>query len=355
MTDSKDDLSYLLGNLALKEKGLVIDEQSQKLQKEIDRAGFRIFECLSDKGYFAWTPPRDAPYKNLASVTKTKDLSLSCIDLKGKPDPLVEPSTIRTPKSFLSLAPQEHMNEFPHGKIEIICLHVAATNRGINFAEVDFAFGGSTLAMLATCDDSDPFMVTCIPGTKTLLITKQKDYIKNISDVGFQFERLMTGRPMDDVLSDDASIEHMHVMNIGTHRVFFSAETDAMMQNSPVEIKASNPRYWGTKVMFQMISSGSTNLCVGKKGRGALYGVEIQTLQQVARTALASSKVQALERNILNGMENIQTQMKSASPGDVFKVSFRGTSLVLLPTRGRSADILPPANIVRELMGTNSS
>ena len=159
---------------------------------------------------------------------------------------------------------------------------------------------------------------------------------------------------MEDAASDDSSVEHLHVMNIGTYRVFFRAETDAILEGSPVEIKASNPRYWGTKVMFQMISSGSTKLCHGQKSRGSLTGVEIQSLVQVASTALAYTSVETLERNILKGMESIQSQMKDASPGEVFKVSFQGTSLRLLPVRGRSADVLPPPEIVHELIAAPS-
>jgi hypothetical protein len=353
-----DDLSSLLGNLVLKEKGLLpIDEKSKRFQHELSRAGFRIFECLSDHGYFSWNPPHDAAYQNLASITRADQLMLSSyLNVDGRPDPLVDPKSIRTPKSFLSLPPQgTTKNQFPYGKLDVICFHVAAKYRGIDFGDIDFAFGGSTLEMLATCDASDPFLVTCLPGTKTIMVVKNKDYTKNLSDVGFQFERLMTGRSMADADSDCSCVEHLHLMNIGSHRVFFRAETDAILDDSPVEIKASNPRYWGTKVMFQMISSGSTKLCHGAKGRGNLIGVEIQSLQQVARNALPqySTSTETLERNILNGMESIRSQIEAAAtPGDVFKVSFHLSSLKLLPVRGRSADILPPADILRDLIST---
>jgi len=349
MADEKGLLS-LLENLALGEEDVKsIDDQSKKLQKELHQAGFRIFECLSDKGYFSWNPSNDAPYINLQSVQSVKDLSLSYLDVNGTPETLVKISTIRTPTRFLTLDPNEHKSEYPHSKNDIIALHVAAKYRGINFSNIDFVFGGSTLEMLATCDASEPYMLTCIPGTDSVLISKRKDYIKNSADIGFQFERLMTGNRMDDT-SLNESVDHMHIMNIGSHRVLFRAETDAIMDGSPVEIKASNPRYWGSKVMFQMISSGSTKLCHGEKGRGSLTRVEMKSLHLVAETALASSNIKTLERNILNSMESIQAQMKSATPGDVFKVSFRGTKLLLTLARGLSADILPPADVVRELM-----
>lgn len=369
-SNSKDDLSVLLGNLALKDDNkVVVDEKSKALQEHINRTGFRIFECLSDNGYFSWNAPPDANYLDLSSITSTEQLNLSSyLDLNGTPGDLVDHKSIRMPKPFLSnLPPYEHKNQFPRGKIDIVCFHVAAHHRGVNFDDIDFAFGGSTLGMLASCNESDdPYMVTRVPGTpKTIMVAKNKDYIKNLSDVGFQFERLMTGRPMEDASSDEASVEHLHVMNIGDggsssdsnkYRVLFRAETDALLEGNPVEIKASNPRYWKTNVMFQMISSGSTNICHGSKGRGSLTGVQVQSLQQVARTALAAPrKKEDLERNILNGMKSIQSQMEGATPGDVFKVSFHKGVLKLLPVRGRSANILPPADIARQLISTRVS
>jgi hypothetical protein len=348
-----DDIASLLGNLALKDNGQVIDDKSGQLQRELNVAGFRIFECLCDKGFFSWNSPHGAPYRNVGSIASSDQLMISSyLDLDGRPDSLVDPRSIRTPKAFLFLEPHETRNKFPHGNIEIISLHVAARFRGVDFADVDFVFGGSTLEMLATCDAaSDPFMVTIVPGTKTIMVVKNKDYTKNASDLGFQFERLMTGKAMDDMGSMESTVEHLHTMNVGPYHVLFRAETDAIDDGSPVEIKASNPRYWGTKVMFQMISSGSTKLCHGKKGRGSLTGVSNQSLQHVAQTALAAGlRVRTLERNIEKGMESIRDQTKEASPGDVFKVSFQGVSLKLLPARGRSADILPQADVTKELI-----
>lgn len=371
---SHDDLTTLLDNLALKDSsgGVKIDKKLAKLQKEIDRIGFRIFECITDKGYFAWTPLPPAQragtsYVSLSNVNNSDQLMISkYLDLDGKPDTLVSSSSIRTPKIFLSsFGPHEHKNEFPHGKLDIICLHVATKYRGIDFDkdDINFVFGGSTLEMLARCDDSDPYMVIRIPGTsKTILVSKNKDYVKNLSDVGFQFERLMTGRAMDAASSDWSTVEHLHVMNVGTFRVLFHAETDAVVTEEtdssdndndvPVEIKASNPRYWGTKVMFQMISNGSTKLCHGIKSRGSLQAVKIQSLYQVAQTALLTTNTATLERNIITNMKSIESQMKNATPGDdVFKISFHGTTLSLLPMRGRSSTgILPPPSIVRELL-----
>ena len=141
------------------------------------------------------------------------------------------------------------------------------------------------------------------------------------------------------------------LMNVGSFRVFFRAETDATDERgNPVEIKASNPRYWGTKVMFQMISSGSTKLCLGIKSRGSLAGISVKPLQEVAMDAISGRSVKSLEKNIVNGMKSMRDQMASAVPGEAFKVSFVGGSLKLTSARGRSSIILPPEDIMLKLM-----
>jgi hypothetical protein len=50
----------------------------------------------------------------------------------------------------------------------------------------------------------------------------------------------MTGKPMRGYHSGVlGSVEHLHVMNVGTYRVFFRAEVDAVddSDGDPVEIK----------------------------------------------------------------------------------------------------------------------
>jgi hypothetical protein len=257
------------------------------------------------------------------------------------------------------LRPYETPNRFPYGNVDVVALHVASTHRGVPLDGIDFCFGGSTLGMLASCDSSDPYMVTRVPGTTgTLLVVKSKEYVADYTAHGFQFERLMTGIPMDDMDAAQGCTEHLHVVDVGGHRVLFRAETDALLSDGtgPVEIKASNPRYWGTKVMFQMISSGSPYLCHGTKRRGDLVGVTVKSLQEVSRSSIrGDDHLKTLEQNILRGMESLRTQMADAAPGDVFKVSFdRNGSLQLLPVKGRSGDILPPPHVVQELIGRSS-
>jgi hypothetical protein len=81
----------------------------------------------------------------------------------------------------------------------------------------------------------------------------------------FQFQRLVTGKRLDDHSEVMDSVDHFQVMQVGKYKVLFFAQTDAALGDdmTPVKVKASNPIYWGTKVMFQMIASGSTMVCYG--------------------------------------------------------------------------------------------
>jgi hypothetical protein len=86
-------------------------------------------------------------------------------------------------------------------------------------------------------------------------------------------------------------------MKIGERTVLFRVEADAKDdESSPVEVKESNPHYWVTKVMFQMISSGSSKLCHGEKSRGVLTRVTFMSLSTVSKNALENANVSSLQK-----------------------------------------------------------
>ena len=192
------DISNLIGELSIKAASSNTkhnkSKSSLRLQSDIDRAGFRIFECISDDGFFSWNPPRGEKYQNQGSVTSPNIFKVY-LDLDGKPPCLLRPSSVRTPRYFSSLPPDEHDNKFPFGKNHIIGLHVALCHRGIDLSTIDFAFGGSSLEVLATRDTGgNPYVATLVPGTSsgngdgrcTILLVKNKEYVKNLSDPGKQ-------------------------------------------------------------------------------------------------------------------------------------------------------------------------
>lgn len=166
------------------------------------------------------------------------------------------------------------------------------------------------LIYLASKNDSDPFIASFILGTKCIIVVNKKEYEDNLADVGYQFKRYVTGKNMMDT-KKTANIEQIHTIQIGTKKVLFHADVDTVNSDgSLVKAKTSNPRYWGTRVMFQMISCGSSKLCHGRKSRRVLTRVTMKSLSEVSLDALQYVDVKSLQRNILDGMDAIQSQLK---------------------------------------------
>jgi hypothetical protein len=326
-------------------------------QAELNLTQFTIFTPLSDCGYYKWSPnnnARSTATSNLSNIQSSVEI-INQIDLETKPPKLVPSSQLRLPQRFyMSLPAQEFSNQYPYGQYEIASLRVATNHRNVNLNEIDFIFGGSTLEMLARHDMSNPYMVTRVPTTSnTILVVKCKEYIQNLSDFGFQFERFVTGGNMKNVSNKIEFVEHMHTMQIGsTYKVLFCAELDGIdAEGDPVEITSKNPKYWGTNVMFQMISVGCPSLCCGTKGRDILTEVRIRRLSDVASEALRRDNRSRLEQNIIDGMKALQEQMVDKDDGEVYKVSFdRNGKLQLLRANTRNAVLLPPINVVKELL-----
>jgi hypothetical protein len=264
-------------------------------------------------------------------------------------------SRLRLPRSFASLyGAKEFNNAYPYGQYHVASLYVASKHCGIDLNDIDFVFGGSTLEMLAQCDHSVSYKAVRIPGTqKTCLVVTSKEYTQNKGDLGFQFERLVTGESMNDVSADIAFIEHMHVMKVGTYRVLFQAETDAVSNDGPVEVTASNPYHWGTKRMFQLISNGCPTLCQGIKDRSKqLVQVKLVPFSDLARNALMEASCSQLERRILQGLDALRDELADSEEGEEFRIQFSHNESLYLESRFKKdgAVLLPPTEIVKELL-----
>jgi hypothetical protein len=336
---------------------------SSTLKEELQATHFTIFEDVIDLGYFGWCPTKSKrstskkKYHKIQTATATEIKSL--VDVDGQPDALVDIAGIQQqlPIHFPSLPPQKHMNKFPYEVPHIASLHVVANYRrdAVDLAALDFVFGGSTLQMLATGvisgGKSTNYVACKVPHTNAIVVKKHKIYNADYADMGFQFERLVTGFQLAD-RHNPMAVEHLQVIQMRGFQVLFSAEADAVDESETVvEIKASNPKMWGSKTMFQMISSGSTKLCVGTKSQGTLTRVAYQSLRDVASKAVRSpGNVAALEDSILGNMTAIQERMKDYEPGVVVKIQFHGANktLELAPING--VDLLPAHGVVEELL-----
>lgn len=401
-----DSLSRLQLSSSCKETATTIRSTATNatrnaLEEELQATHFTIFKSVTDLGFFGWRPPTTTKYRKIKNATALDIKNL--LDLDGQPAALVDLAKIRQqlPLHFGSPPSQKHMNLFPFEVPHIASLHVVANyyrrhqrhdaNENANndnndvdlLGQLDFLFGGSALEMLATCPalpdrgrNATTYVACKVPHTNAIIIKKHKVYEQDYADVGFQFERLVTGNGMADA-HDTMAVEHLQVVQMREFKVLFSAEADAvdvngninihgdefddtnntmhdMRSSSVVEIKASNPRNWGTKTMFQMISSGSTKLCIGTKTKGILTGVAVQPLRNVAKNAVrGASHAAVLEETIMANMTAIQRGMQDYEPGQVLKIRFlKGShpkkTLELIPVRG--VDLLPSHEVIEELL-----
>jgi hypothetical protein len=225
-----------------------------KLQQVLEQAGFTVFQYVSDLGFYKWTPR--GSYRNLSETTA--DEFIEAIDLHERPKQIVDAKAIQLqlPIEFATLVPDEHHNRYPYSQYEIASLYVALKHRHVRKESIKFCFGGSTLEMLANqCIENDEmYLVTVVPGTGIILVSRHADYIQNKNAHGFQFERVATGGKCTDP-ANVCSITHLQMINVAGHTVLFSAEADAVDANGDsVEIKARKIRYWGTKTMFRTCS-----------------------------------------------------------------------------------------------------
>ncbi len=175
--------------------------------------------------------------------------------------------------------------------------------------ETDFCFDGSFLGLLATISDGSTrgltsYRASRLPGTKCIIVVNRKSYKKDLSESGFQLERLLTGKELEDTTSTE-TVEHMHIMKINDMCVLFIAEIDAFNEsnNNLVEIKLTFVPKARQSVLlfFQMLSNGSSVLFHMDHTRK----IQSMLLSEVANRILPYANHQSLEKNIINRMSQV--------------------------------------------------
>ncbi|CAD7934908.1 unnamed protein product [Amoebophrya sp. A25] len=250
----------------------------------------------------------------------------------------------------------------------------------------DFLFGGSTLNMLA---ERTVCSYNYLPGgareVKRLRYRVQKingvisicrvaDYEKNYADPGFQFERLVTGGNVADRVGKTGnrgfdSIERAQLCRLGgTFNVLFVADLDACAgpPRVPVEIKSGNPRNFGSKLILQMLSSGSQLLCYGDNYFDKSVGVKKVRAVRTAsfptqvmrdhgndthflRRALGDSLIETLmELKVL--CADIPDCMDADSKTSSFDLAWEHGKPVLKPTTEYLDASFVAPNVLRELL-----
>mmetsp|Transcript_10507 Transcript_10507/g.23643 ORF Transcript_10507/g.23643 Transcript_10507/m.23643 type:complete len:317 (-) Transcript_10507:89-1039(-) len=312
---------------------------------------FGIFEEQGRIGIFCWDP-EGIDQKEHCEVT-TEDILRGLKNPTASLSKIVSPESLHFPKRFCNLPPQKCTNMFPHEMGYIVPLHMAK-KMGVDLQKVDFVLGGSSLNVLALreierqgSDDPTKYLVQKCPVADVILIVKSKVYETNYSDFGFQFERFVTGGRMEDK-HDVRLFESLQLMKIGDFTVLFSAEADAVDDaGCPVEIKSGNPKWFGSKVMFQMISSGSKTLVMANKtGKDTLAGVSKLSQEQMINTHSASVRARWGE-NILGALTELKHSELVGTDGPV-EMDFSQGGMLLKPCSDRH--LLPTRKVVEELL-----
>ncbi|CAJ1356099.1 unnamed protein product [Effrenium voratum] len=311
---------------------------------------FPGFEKEEDFGLYAWNPEGIQEKRKFRDVT-AEDVLKGLAQGEDGEAPRLQNIGARVPLSFATPPPQTVLNVFPNDAGYIVPLRVAFQRRG-NLDGIDFLLGGSSLEVLAQkqpIEDGTKYLTQRCPGTDIILLCKHKQYQQNYADVGFQFERLLTGQRMDGK-HDLQKLESLHIMQIGGFKVLFSADVDAVDgQGFPVEMKTGNPRYFGTKVIFQMLSSGSKTLVradVDKRSRppvlNRIHSVPLDTMIRENRGALLQGFI-----NIQEGLTTLKHSREISEDGAA-EVDFIRGELEVMPCS--TADILPSRAVVEQLL-----
>ncbi|CAK9092207.1 Uncharacterized protein SCF082_LOCUS43396 [Durusdinium trenchii] len=131
---------------------------------------------------------------------------------------------------------------------------------GVDLDSVDFLLGGSSLNIMATkrieAGDKYLWLVNACTSSSawghTIIVAKSKQYQQNYGDIGFQFERLVTGERLEGP-HDVRKHEHLTRRTIDSWNVLFAAEIDALDVDGVVEVKSGNPRNFAMKEVLSML------------------------------------------------------------------------------------------------------
>lgn len=312
------------------------------------------FEQVLSLGVYAWDASRaGCELKDFEDVQA--DEVLKALTLEGAaPHRLIDVQQLRLPLTFREdLKSKPTLNKFPNDPGYVVPLF-AAKQRGQDLSKIDFLLGGSSLNVLASQgiergpgDEELRYVAQKVPGTELVVLCKSHFYHSDSSGVGAQFERLLTGY---DLAADRTGpvVEALQLMRLGSFTVLFSAEVDAADAHGElVEIKSGNPRYFGMKVMFQMISSGAKRLVYADKRGKRLEAVRTKSLAEMVREHPAERLRQA-EANILAALHQLKGPEATAllDSGPV-ELSYSRGQLQLLPSERR---VLPRQEVVAELL-----
>ncbi|OLQ08305.1 hypothetical protein AK812_SmicGene8231 [Symbiodinium microadriaticum] len=306
---------------------------------------FASIAPVEQLGSYYWDP-EGLLEKSLVDVT-VNDVKRGLRNSERRPKQILDLESVSLPCRLRgNLRPQEAPNRFPY-KAGFLPALVMAQRRGLDLQQVDFVLGGSGAAMLAkrAIKEGTKYLVQRVPGSGALVVGKSKVYTQDFSTFGFQFERLVTGEPLDG-LHDLKQYEALQLVDIGGFRVLFVAEIDAVdAAGMPVEIKSGNPKYFGIDVALQMLSSGASMLLRADRHRKLVKQVIAVPFAEFVRD-LGVRKVQQSEKTLVAALGELRSAASAASGASELKVA-ADRSLYLACSDNT---LLPAASVVEELL-----
>ena len=130
---------------------------------------------------------------------------------------------------------------------------------------------------------------------------------------------------------------------------FFSAEVDAVDADlAAVEVKISNAKNWGTKTMFQMISSGSSKICHGIREKEQIPRADIRSLSDITEKTLRQRPRDKLESNVLRHMSRLHKLIRQFEPDCILVLSFDSNNELQLALPGQNMDFIPSSGVITD-------
>mmetsp|Transcript_12550 Transcript_12550/g.18440 ORF Transcript_12550/g.18440 Transcript_12550/m.18440 type:complete len:396 (-) Transcript_12550:244-1431(-) len=319
-----------------------------------------ILNPINDLGYYGWIP--DGDYRPIREVSAPEIKNSIC--LKRLPRKLDDLQALQKtlPRAYEEIEKVLVENKYPYGQTSIASLYVAK-EKGLDLNDVNFLFGSYTLYALGfgDIDPNGKLVLAKVPETNITLITRYKDYTQDYSQLGMQFERIVLGEDVKDPPSLD-NVVHLQLMDIVGNKVLLAGEVDAMDdEESPVEIKS---RYGNRPlhIILQMISSGCSQLVLGKNdfnsncaGSNQLTRISTLAIRDLA-TATRKKLLKRRGKLIQSRLRWLRNQLHDLQPDQVQEVRFnkKNGRLNLVTSRDLSIEnLFPNKKTILELLGKN--
>ncbi|CAE7715597.1 unnamed protein product, partial [Symbiodinium sp. CCMP2456] len=281
-------------------------------QSEILAAAFPSIRPVTSFGTYCWNPEKVKKKLRVIQNVGAHDIAKGLATADEPLKTIVDPTKMSLPCHFAENLPSQRvLNKFPYRPGFLPALRVAKA-RGLCLKNLDFVLDDISLGFLARRKRNRrkrcKYLVQKLPGTDVIVLGVHVPYRQELHEIGFQFERLMTGEPMDgphDLRWHGA----IQLLDIGGWQVLAVAEVQAMnSRRMPVVIKSSHPTTRHRKRhILQMLSSGAVELVHAKRNGNTLEDVQVQSFEElVAVAARPKSWTQRVDTNLVAGLSQLK-------------------------------------------------